>query len=160
MGIPQIHFFLIMLLCAPMLWAGQWSTGKPQAPIVMSLTTQDVVESGAKVSFVLNIMSKVDASRFSYTINLPAGVDRLAGHMHWQGKLRAGEMSTFPFTVRLAKSLNQPLTANAVMQTIDGIKYGASAMFSFPRSVSQFKSQPSHQRVERHGRFVIEHSLN
>ena len=105
-------------------------------------------------------MSQVDANRFSYTINLPAGVDRLVGQVHWQGKLRAGEMSMFPLTVRLAKSLNQPLTVDAVMQTIGGVKYGASAVFSFPSSVSQFKSQPPHQRVPRYGRFIIEHSLN
>ncbi len=133
--------------------------GKPRAPIVMSLTTQDEIEPGAKVSFVLKILSKVDANRFSYIINLPVGVDRLVGQVYWQGELRAGEMSTFPFTVRLAKSLSQPLTVNAVMQTLEGLQYGASTVFSFPALMHQLKPQPSHQRVQRHGRFVVEHSL-
>jgi len=156
----KIFLFFMMLLCVPMVWAGQGHTGKPQAPIVMSLTAQDAVESGAKVSFLLKIMSQVDANRVSYTINLPAGVDRLVGQVYWQGKLRANEMSTFPFTVQLAKSMDQPITANAIMQTLDGTQYGANAVFSFPPVMSQFKSQASnYQRVQRYGRFVIEHSL-
>lgn len=132
---------------------------KPQVPVTVSISSPDVVLIGEPVRFSVSASSRVASEHLQITVQPPAGMKLISGHLQWTGPVRANQPVVMTFTAVLPENSHY-IAAQVAINGLANSRFMNRAVLQF-REVRALQRQKYTPKIRySHGRRVVEYPLN
>jgi len=129
-GRPILHLSLLMALMSiagcrddPIHVTQAIKSPKPQVPVVVRLSMQDIPSLGGTVHLTLEVKPLMDAPLIRMGFILPEGLEIVSGQSSWIGQMGQGEIKTLEIMARIGDEKRYIVQGMATLQQQEGRSY-------------------------------------